>query len=103
MRRTVVVDGARTSYLDAGAGSPLLLLHGGEFGGGAEVGWERVIPGLAEQHRLTALYRYLTTAIAAVPGAGQGGTAPVLRQVKAAVTHYPRRRAPPASSPRRPC
>jgi len=37
---------------------------------------------------LTALCRYLTTAIAAVPGAGQVGTAPVLRQVKAAVTHY---------------
>ena len=48
---------------------------------------------------LTALYRYLTTATAAVPGAGQAGTAPVLRQVKAAVTHYPRRRAPAASSP----
>jgi len=50
---------------------------------------------------LTVLYRYLTTAVAAVPGVGQVETAPVLRQVKAAVTHYLRRRAPTASSPRR--
>jgi len=61
-------------------------------------------PETAELTRdLTALYGYLTTAIAAVPGVEQVGTAPVLRQVKAAVTHYPRRRAPAASSPRRPC
>ena len=54
VRRTVVVDGVRTSYLEAGQGPPLLLLHGGEFGGNAEVCWERVIPGLAEQHRVIA-------------------------------------------------
>jgi 2-hydroxymuconate-semialdehyde hydrolase len=54
VRRTVVVDSARTSYLEAGAGSPLLLLHGGEFGGGAEICWERVIPGLAAHHRVIA-------------------------------------------------
>lgn len=51
---------------------------------------------------LTALYRYLTTAVAALPGVEQVETAPVLRQVEAAVTHYPRRRTPAASSPRRP-
>ena len=53
-RRTVVVDGVRTSYLEAGTGTPLLLLHGGEFGGGAEVCWERVLPGLAQRHRVLA-------------------------------------------------
>jgi 2-hydroxymuconate-semialdehyde hydrolase len=54
VRRTVVVDGVRTSYLEAGEGPPLLLLHGGEFGGNAEVCWERVIPGLAQRHRVLA-------------------------------------------------
>ena len=54
VRRTVVVDGIRTSYLEAGEGSPVLLLHGGEFGGGAEVCWENTIPGLAEHHRVIA-------------------------------------------------
>lgn len=48
---------------------------------------------------LTALYRYLTTATAAVPGAGQAGTAPVLRQVKAAITHYPPQRASHVGAP----
>ena len=54
VRRTVVVDGVRTSYLEAGEGPPLLLLHGGEFGGNAEVCWERVVPGLAQRHRVIA-------------------------------------------------
>jgi 2-hydroxymuconate-semialdehyde hydrolase len=54
VRRTVVVDGVRTSYLEAGTGTPLLLLHGGEFGGNAEVCWERVLPGLAQRHRVLA-------------------------------------------------
>lgn len=53
-RRTVVVDGLRTSYLEAGQGPPMLLLHGGEFGGNAEVCWERVLPGLAAHHRVIA-------------------------------------------------
>lgn len=35
-----------------------------------------------------ALYRYLTTAVAALPGVGAVETAPVVRSVKAAVTHY---------------
>lgn len=51
---------------------------------------------------LTAPYRYLTTAVAARPCVGQVETAPVLRQVKAAVTHYPRRSVPATSAPRRP-
>jgi 2-hydroxymuconate-semialdehyde hydrolase len=53
-RKTTLVDGLTTSYLDAGAGDPLVLLHGGEFGAGAEVGWERNIAALAEHHRVLA-------------------------------------------------
>ncbi|MQY18871.1 2-hydroxy-6-oxo-6-(2'-aminophenyl)hexa-2,4-dienoic acid hydrolase [Nocardia sp. RB20] len=53
-RRTLVVDGLVTSYLEAGAGEPVVLLHGGEFGAGAEVGWERTIGVLAERYRVIA-------------------------------------------------
>ncbi|MGV0837761.1 alpha/beta fold hydrolase [Mycolicibacterium thermoresistibile] len=53
-RRTVVVDGLTTSYLEAGTGDPVVLLHGGEFGAGAELGWERNIAALAEHHRVIA-------------------------------------------------
>lgn len=53
-RRTEVVDGLETSWLEAGSGEPLVLLHGGEFGSSAELGWERVIPALAERFRVVA-------------------------------------------------
>lgn len=53
-RRTVEVDGLCTSYLQAGQGDPVVLLHGGEFGAGAELGWERNIAALAEYHRVLA-------------------------------------------------
>ena len=53
-RRGLVVDGLATSYLEAGRGDPVVLLHGGEFGGGAEVGWERTIGALAERYRVLA-------------------------------------------------
>jgi DNA-binding Lrp family transcriptional regulator len=36
-----------------------------------------------------ALYRYLTTRVAALPGVQGVETAPVIRTVKAAGTHYP--------------
>lgn len=54
--RSIVVDGLPTAFLEAGAGngSPLVLLHGGEFGAGAEVGWERNIEALAERHHVLA-------------------------------------------------
>lgn len=52
--RTVDVDGLHTSYLEAGQGDPVVLLHGGEFGASAELGWERVIDRLAERHRVLA-------------------------------------------------
>jgi 2-hydroxymuconate-semialdehyde hydrolase len=53
-RRTTVVDGLVTSYLEVGAGEPLVLLHGGEFGANAEIGWEHNIAALAAHHRVLA-------------------------------------------------
>jgi 2-hydroxymuconate-semialdehyde hydrolase len=53
-RRTVMVGGLTTSYMEAGEGDPVILLHGGEFGVGAEIGWERTIPALAERYRVLA-------------------------------------------------
>jgi 2-hydroxymuconate-semialdehyde hydrolase len=52
--RTTVVDGLLTNYLEAGSGDPVILLHGGEFGASAEIGWERTIPALAEHYRVLA-------------------------------------------------
>jgi len=54
-RRTVIVDGLVTSYLEAGEGDPVVLLHGGEFGANAEIGWERNIAALAVHYRVLAL------------------------------------------------
>src|SRR5437870_498140 len=42
-RKTILVDGMVTGYLEAGQGDPVVLLHGGEFGVSAEIGWERNI------------------------------------------------------------
>ncbi|KUI01655.1 alpha/beta hydrolase [Mycobacterium sp. IS-3022] len=54
-RKSVLVDGLVTGYLEAGQGDPVVLLHGGEFGAGAEIGWERNIAALAERYRVLAL------------------------------------------------
>jgi pimeloyl-ACP methyl ester carboxylesterase len=51
---TEIVDGLTTSYLEAGSGTPVVLVHGGEFGGSAELSWERIIAPLAEDHRVVA-------------------------------------------------
>src|SRR5271169_6529571 len=53
-RKTVLVDGLVTSYLEAGAGDPVVMLHGGEFGASAELGWERNISALATRYRVLA-------------------------------------------------
>jgi 2-hydroxymuconate-semialdehyde hydrolase len=53
-RRTEMVDGLVTSYLEAGQGDPVVLLHGGEFGASAALGWERNIAALAAQYRVLA-------------------------------------------------
>jgi pimeloyl-ACP methyl ester carboxylesterase len=54
-RNTVLVDGLATGYLEAGQGDPVVLLHGGEFGINAELGWENNITALAANHRVLAL------------------------------------------------
>lgn len=54
-RRTVEIDGLATGYLEAGDGDPVVLLHGGEFGASAELGWERNIGPLAAQYRVLAV------------------------------------------------
>jgi len=53
-RCTIEVDGLVTGYLEAGQGDPVVLLHGGEFGASAELGWERNIAALAEHYRVLA-------------------------------------------------
>ncbi len=55
VRKSVLVDGLVTGYLEAGRGDPVVLLHGGEFGASAELGWERNLAALAARHRVLAL------------------------------------------------
>jgi 4,5:9,10-diseco-3-hydroxy-5,9,17-trioxoandrosta-1(10),2-diene-4-oate hydrolase len=62
--RRVSVNGMNTQYLEAGAGPPLLLLHGHEQ---SASGWRWVIPALARTHRVLAL---------SLPG--HGDTAPAV-------------------------
>ena len=52
--RDILVDGLHTHYLEAGDGDPVVLLHGGEFGVSAELGWETAIPELARHYRVLA-------------------------------------------------
>jgi pimeloyl-ACP methyl ester carboxylesterase len=52
--RFVVAGGLRTHFLEAGEGVPVVLLHSGEFGGCAELSWERTIPALAPHFRVIA-------------------------------------------------
>ncbi|GFM20327.1 MULTISPECIES: alpha/beta fold hydrolase [Mycobacteriaceae] len=50
----VLVGGLVTGYLEAGQGDPVVLLHGGEFGANARIGWERTIEALAVRYRVLA-------------------------------------------------
>jgi 2-hydroxymuconate-semialdehyde hydrolase len=52
--RMLVVDGLATSYLEAGDGPPLILLHSGEFGACAELSWEFNIEALSGHFRVIA-------------------------------------------------
>ncbi|WP_242128733.1 alpha/beta hydrolase [Sphingobium sp. Sx8-8] len=54
VRKDILIDGLETSYLEAGSGDPVILLHGGEFGGEAEICWEATIPALARHFRVLA-------------------------------------------------
>jgi len=51
VRKTLAVGGDAISYLEAGAGTPLVLLHGV---GHSSTGWLRSIPVLARRHRVIA-------------------------------------------------
>lgn len=53
-RKSVAVDGLVTGYLEAGDGPSVVLLHGGEFGASADLGWERTIGALAQRYRVLA-------------------------------------------------
>jgi 2-hydroxymuconate-semialdehyde hydrolase len=52
--RYVMVDGIKTHFVESGSGHPLVLLHGGEFGGCAELSWERNIEVLSRHYRVFA-------------------------------------------------
>ncbi len=54
-RKSILVEGLQTGYLEAGHGDPVVLLHGGEFGASADLGWENNIAALAEHYRVLAL------------------------------------------------
>jgi pimeloyl-ACP methyl ester carboxylesterase len=51
--QTVAVDGMTINYCEAGAGSPLVLFHGGGVDS-ASISWGTVQPGLAAAHRVIA-------------------------------------------------
>jgi pimeloyl-ACP methyl ester carboxylesterase len=51
MRKTVEIGGRKIAYLEAGAGAPLLLLHGV---GHSSTAWLRSIPALARHRRVLA-------------------------------------------------
>ena len=53
-QHSVLVDGLVTGYLEAGQGEPVVLLHGGEFGANARIGWEHTIEALAQRYRVLA-------------------------------------------------
>ncbi len=53
-RRGIEVDGLVTSYLEAGSGDAVVLLHGGEFGAGPKWVGSVVIDALAEHYRVLA-------------------------------------------------
>lgn len=52
--RELLVQGLLTRFIVTGEGAPLVLLHGGEFGASAELGWERVIGPLSKTRRVIA-------------------------------------------------
>lgn len=52
---TARVDGVKTRYYEAGNGTPLILLHGGNWGGEASANtWSTVIEGLSDSFRVLA-------------------------------------------------
>jgi pimeloyl-ACP methyl ester carboxylesterase len=66
VRKTAAVGSDAISYLEAGAGSPLVLLHGV---GHSSTGWLRSIPALARRHRVIAVD---------LPGHGRSASPPAI-------------------------
>jgi pimeloyl-ACP methyl ester carboxylesterase len=54
IRHDLEVDGLITSYLQAGTGPTVLLLHSGEYGASAELSWEYTIPVLSRRYHVIA-------------------------------------------------
>jgi len=52
--RHIAVEGLKTHYLEAGVGSPLVLIHGGGAGADARGNWEPCIGELSKRHRVLA-------------------------------------------------
>src|ERR1700744_3980590 len=52
--RTIDAGGIRTSYLEAGAGEPIVMLHGSGPGVSAMANWQRNIGPLAHRFRVLA-------------------------------------------------
>jgi pimeloyl-ACP methyl ester carboxylesterase len=52
--RFVDVDDVRTHYIEGGTGTPVVLLHSGEFGSCADLSWEYNLAHLARSHRVIA-------------------------------------------------
>jgi 2-hydroxy-6-oxo-6-(2'-aminophenyl)hexa-2,4-dienoate hydrolase len=55
VHRHVDAGGVRTHYLEQGAGDPLILIHGGGAGAGAEGNWRATLPDFAPHFRVLAL------------------------------------------------
>jgi pimeloyl-ACP methyl ester carboxylesterase len=72
MPTLTLADGAQLSYREAGAGPPVVLVHGSPGDGRA---WARVMPKLTERHRVLALDLPGYGGSAAVPAEPQGRTA----------------------------
>lgn len=53
-RRTLVADGIKTQFVEAGSGADLVLLHGGEYGASAEITWRDNIEALARSFHVVA-------------------------------------------------
>jgi len=53
--RYVDAGGIRTHYIEAGSGSPVVLIHGGGAGADGYGNWMRTLPMLAPKHRAIAL------------------------------------------------
>ena len=52
----IAVDGIRTRYLEQGSGPPLILVHGGTFGGAhCAEDWRLNLPGFAQHFRVLAI------------------------------------------------